>query len=260
MILHWLHQLPDLAILALVVAFVTGVTMAAPHIGRHLLRLPVDKERCDAALDGYKAVMSMVGVVLAFSLVQANNNLHGIEASVGKEAATLSAADRTMLRLGKPEIAALRPLLATYGNSLIKEEFPLLAQGERGPATDAAYTALSKAIRSIGPDDARQTAMYNELLRNLDDLADLREEILTESDLALPNFFWVTTSALLILGVVLATLTESSLSKTVGVAAPAAAVALLLGFVIIVDQPFEGETSVKPDAIQRALVISSHRS
>lgn len=260
MILHWLHQLPDLAILAVVVVTITGVTMLAPHIGRHVMRVPKNQERDDAALDGYKAVMSMVGVVLAFSLVQANGNLHAIETMVGKEAAAFSAADRVMLRIGKPEIVSLRPLLEAYGASLIKDEWPVMAaKGERSPAADAAYTNLSKAIRAIGPDDARQGAMYAELLRHLDDLADVREEILTQSDLALPSFFWVTTVALLALGVLLAFLTDSSLSRTVGVGAPAAAVALLLGFVVIVDQPFEGDTSVKADAIQRALVINAHR-
>lgn len=261
MILHWLHHLPDLGILAVVVTTITAAAMLAPHFGRHVLRIGASKERDDAALDGYKAVMSMIGVVLAFSLVQANGNLHTIEVSVGKEAATLSDIDRIMLRMGKPELASYRPLLAAYGDSLVKDEWPLLAaNGERSPATDTAFSALSKSVRAISPDDKRQESMYGELLRKLDDAADLREEILTQSDLALPSFFWVTACALLILGIVLACLTDSSLGRTVGVGAPAAAVALLLAFVVIVDKPFEGETSVKPTAIERALAINARRS
>ena len=73
----------------------------------------------------------------------------------------------------------------------------------------------------------------------------------------LPNL--ITTCGLLILGLVLAGLTASSLSRTVGVGAPAAGVALLLAFVIIVDLPFEGETSIGPAAIKKTLMIDAHR-
>lgn len=254
-----MHQLPDLAILAITVAVLTALAMAAPHFGRHVLRLPANKERDEAAFDAYKAVMSMVGVVLAFSLVEANGILHNVEAVVGREAATLETTDRVLLRIGKPEWAALRPGLANYAETLIKDEWPRLAAGQRSDAADDAFTAVSKAARAIAPDDARQQAMYNELLRGLDDLSDLREEVLSASAAGLPNFFWITISGLLLIALALAFLTESSLTRTVGVGAPTAAIALLLAFVIIIDLPFEGETSVTPDAIQKALVVNSHR-
>jgi hypothetical protein len=260
MLLHLLHQWTDLSILAVTVIVVTGLAMLAPQVGRHVLRIPADKERDDAAFDGYKALMSMTGVVLAFSLVQANNNLHSVEATVGKEAAAISTVDRVLSRIGKPELAALRPLVAAFGASVVNDEWPLLSDGERSAATDGFYSDLSRQIRAIGPDDAKQTSMYNELLKNLDDLSDLREEVLADSDYGLPKFFWITTCGLLIVGLVLASLTESSLTRTVGVGAPAAGVALLLAFVIIVDLPFEGETSVSPSPIQKALLINSHRS
>jgi hypothetical protein len=259
MILHLLHQLSDVSILALTVIAVTGLTMLAPHIGRHVLRLPKNDERDDAAFEGFKAVMSMTGVVLAFSLVQANGNLQAVNATVAKEAAAMSLTDRAMLRFGKPEVTALRPLLADYGGAVVAE-WPLLTLGQRSAAADVAYTEMSKKARATAPDDSRQQSMYSELLKDLDDLSDLREEVLADSDYGLPKLFWITTVCLLGLGVALAALTAGNLRRTVGVGAPAAAVALLLAFVIIVDLPFEGETSVTPRAIQNALAANSHRS
>jgi hypothetical protein len=75
MLLHFMHQLPDLGILAITLLAITGAAMLAPHMGRHVLRFPNHDERDDAAFDGYKSLMGLIGVVLAFSLVQANNNL-----------------------------------------------------------------------------------------------------------------------------------------------------------------------------------------
>jgi hypothetical protein len=165
-----------------------------------------------------------------------------------------------LLRSGKPDLIALRPLLAKYGESLVNDEWPLLSRGERSDATGEAFNDLTKGVRATSPDDARQQSVYAELLKTMDDLFDLRESILADSELGLPQFFWITTCGLLILGLVLAGLTASSLSRTVGVGAPAAGVALLLAFVIIVDLPFDGETSIGPDAIKKTLTIDAHRT
>jgi len=259
MLFSWLHKFSDLTILAVVVFVVTGLTMAAPYFGRFVLRLKPNAERSTAAFDAFKAIISMVGVVLAFSLVQANGNLRDVQTTVAKEATTLMTTDRILLRIGKPEFAAMRPLLDAYGSALVVSEWPCLATGCRSADADEAFTQLSKKIRSIGPDDARQQSMYSELLKAIDDLADLREQILADTDLSLPEFFWVTNFGLLIIAFGLGALTECTLAQTVGLGSAATAIALLLAFVIIVDRPFEGETSVKSSSIEKALVINSHR-
>jgi hypothetical protein len=50
-----------------------------------------------------------------------------------------------------------------------------------------------------------------------------------------------------------------TLGRTVAIGASAAAIALLLAFVIIVDMPFEGDTSVSPRPLQKALSINAQR-
>ncbi len=64
MFLTVLHQLPDLAILVTVVLLVTALSVVAPIVSHRFLGLSQDQERHDAALDGYKAIMGMIGVVL----------------------------------------------------------------------------------------------------------------------------------------------------------------------------------------------------
>jgi hypothetical protein len=252
--------MPDLAILAWVVVVLTGVAMLAPQFGRRALRWGEDRVREDAAFDGYKAVASMIGVVLAFSLVQANGVLRSLDDVVAKEAATISTTDRVLQRIGQPQLGDLRPALAAYGQSIVNDEWPRLALGQRNPATDDAFAVVSKAIRSATPTDSRQQAMYNELLRNLDNLADLREQIVAATDEGLPHFFWITVLGLMVVCGGLAAVSGAGLSRAVGLGGPATAIALLLAFVIIVDKPFEGETSVKPTAIVKMLVLMSHRT
>ena len=259
-LLSQLHRLPDLAILWVAVGAIAGLAMAAPHLGRHVLRISHDATRDTAAMDAFKAVMAMTGVVLAFALVEANNNLHAIEGIVAKEGAALAATDRALLRSGNPQLIALRPKLAAYGTSIVEDEWPILVEDDRSDATDQAYNALSREARAANPSDARQQAMFAELLKCLDDLSDLREQRLAESESNLPSFFWVAAAGLLLVAFILALLTTATLANTVSLGATAAAVALILSFVAIVDQPFEGETSVKPKEIVKALLLNGRRS
>ena len=68
-----MHRLPDLLILAITVVVLTGLSMAAPFVSRYVFGLPEREKHHSAAPDSYKTVMAMVGLVLAFSLVQAND-------------------------------------------------------------------------------------------------------------------------------------------------------------------------------------------
>ena len=258
-LLYELHRLPDLGILAVIVIVVTGLTMLSPHIGRHILRFPRNSERDAAVFDAFKAIMAMAGVVLAFSLVQANANLHSAQALADKEGSVLSDLDRTLLRSGIPALIELRPALASYAHSLVADEWPALQHGESSAKPDPFYTVVSKGARTFAPVDNRQTTMYAELLRQLDTLSDLRTEIANAADAELPSFFWIATGGLLGIGVILGALADASLARTVGMGATSAAVALLLAFVVIIDRPFEGETAVGPDAIQKAIAVSARR-
>lgn len=259
-LLSALHRLPDAAILGLIVVTVGSLAMAAPHVGRRVLRLRPDEARNAVAVDGYKAVLAMTGGVLAFALVQANANLHAIEALVAREGAALSATDRALLRSGDPRLIALRPALAAYGRSIVDDEWPTLAGEDRSDATDDAYARLSREARTASPPDPRQQAALAELFRTLDDLADLREQRIAASDDELPSFFWVTSGGLLLVALGLGTMASDSLASSVTLGAAAVAVALVLSFVIIVDQPFEGETSVSPKEIVKALALNENRS
>ena len=257
--LSYLHRLPDLGILAVVLSLTIVISLMTPRLGRIVFRAETTPERDEVAFDAFKAIMAMAGVVLAFSLAQADANLRAIETTVGREGSALSAVDRILLRMDKPAFVQARSLVAAYGETLLRDEWPMLSRDERSERADLAYDALSKTVRAITPDNPRQQAMYNELLKNLDDLAEYREEILEDADQSLPSFFWITIGGLMLIGFGLALLTEDTLVRRGGIAATAGAVSLLLTFVIIVDVPFEGQTSVSSHSIERALAVNARR-
>ena len=259
MIFHSLHQLSDLAILCIVVSVGVLIAVAAPLFGSRVLRLAGNEQRDQSSYEAFNAIMAMIGIILAFLLVEANDNLHSIETTVGKEAAAISATDRILTRINEAGLSNLRPELAAFGASVIHDEWPMLRSGDRSPVTDDAYNLLSKDIRAVAPHDPREIAMYNELLKEIDDVADAREQLIVDSELALPNIFWTMIGCLFIAAFGICMFTNDVFSRRIGLAATSGAVALLLAFVIIVDVPFEGETAVSAKPIQSALLVDAQR-
>lgn len=257
--LDWIFDLPNIVILACTVILFGSAAFASPFLGR-LLGLKEDKKRDEASFDAFKAVMAMAGVVLAFSLVQAESNLRADQAMVGREASAMMITDRVLQRMGAEETRQARPLLKAFIESQVKQDWPsLVASAGRSAATDRAYTALSKAVRSFEPQNKRQEIMYAELIKAMDDMSDAREVLVQDSTLRLPPFFWVMALSFVGLGLALGVLCEASITRASALGGTAAGIGLLLSFVVIVDEPFHGETSIKPKAIENVLILNGRR-
>jgi hypothetical protein len=252
------HQLSDLVILIFVVSVCAGSAFASPFIGR-ALGLRSNKERDGTAFDAYKAVMAIAGVVLAFSLVQADSNLRSTQAIVRRESDAIVKADRSLLRFGDPAVLQVRPLLDAFARSQLRDEWPALVDKGRNLTTESRYSDLSRAVRGIEPQSRREETIYAEMIKALDDISDERDAIIDAASAQLAVFFWIVSCSFLVLGLVLGCLTEASISRATALSGTAAGIGLLMSFVAIVDQPFQGETSVKPTPIAGALVLDSNR-
>ena len=84
-VLEYIHFLPSMLVLGVTVLLFGGAAFAAPFAGRRLLGLKDNRTRDAAVFDAFLAVMAMAGVVLAFSLVQADGNLRADQADVGEK-------------------------------------------------------------------------------------------------------------------------------------------------------------------------------
>jgi hypothetical protein len=253
-----IHQLPDLAILFIIVILSAGCAFASPFVGC-AAGLKANKDRDGAVFDAFKTIMAMAGVVLAFSLVQADGNLRSVQSVVGSEANAMMLVDRCLLRFGDPAVAQYRPLLDAFGRSQLRDEWPTLAAKGRSSMTDARYTALSRALRHIEPQSRREEIIYTEMIKALDDMFDDRESLIQNANTQLPDFFWTVSCSFVLLGLLLGGLTEASFGRATALSGTAAGVGLLLAFVVIVDQPFLGQTSVKPAPIEKAVLLDSRR-
>ena len=248
----WIYLLPDDAIIALSVAAIVGATFLALLLCHRVAWFRMPAEHGDAVWEGYRVVVSLTALVLAFSLVQAQNNLRTVQTELRREASALLELDREILRLDIP-VDDLHRSLVQYGQAIVSDEWPLQVQGRRSRQVDGILVDMLRMSRQVGPQDSEAPAIRGSLVRKLEQLADLREDRLTSATLRLPRAFWRATMALVLVTVLLAGATRWTKPYLMAVLLVSAALAVLIALVAIVDVPFRGESAVRPTELRRAV-------
>jgi hypothetical protein len=259
---HFIEFLQDLD--TGVTFFVVSLTMMAltgtmPWLRVRLLRVEVTRAVSDGASDAFKAVSGFMVFVVGFSLVQVQGQFRTTEDLVLKEANAVSTLDRALYHFGTPPSLAARSDLQVYVQSVIQDEWPLLAHSKRSPKTDALAKKFGADVRLLEAETHRQQATENQMLRTLDEMSDLREARLAAAEFGLlPLYWWVMTGLFVIL-LVLSAFTTATIDKTLANCGMICAVSILLTLVLTYEDPFAGDISVEPTALRRVLVIMNER-
>jgi hypothetical protein len=247
-----LYSLPDLGVTILFGSVMAIVFGAAP-----LLRLRlfghVSEASSEIARSTMTAITGFTGVVLAFSLVQAQGNLRSVQQTVAGEALQLEQMDRLLGRYGDAKVAAIRDAVCAYAESVVADEWPKLSEHDSSQRTADLLAALSQRILAIQPAPGRENVLYAELVKVAGQLAESREVRISATDLGLPPIFWQVIGYLTALLVGLAAFVEPRRARAWSLGGLGAGLALLVALVFIFDQPFLGDVSVTPDAIVKAL-------
>jgi hypothetical protein len=254
-----LYGLGEIGVIVLFSTVAVACFVAAPYLGRKLGWTVPNKDRADYIIRAQSTLITVTGIVLAFSLVQAQGNLRQAEELVAKEASTLNTLDRLLLRYGD-QAAALRPLLWTYTTSVIEDEWPALRDGQRSPDTGLKLAPLSRAVFQLDPQPGRQVTIYGEMIKSIDEIVDEREQRVSTANLQLHSEFWLVTFLLGLILVALSTVIEAVAYHTLSIAAQGLALALLAALVFCSDGPFKGNISVSPAPIIKVLAIMKART
>ncbi len=251
--MNWLYWLPEPLML---LASVTTVVLLIVFLPRLLGRVPLlapNAVNSDFVLRLQNTLFTMTGLVLTFTLVQADNNFRRADAAVSAEATQIDQLDRLLSRYGDPEVTAIRPQLHRYAQSIVTDEWPDMLRQHGNPATARAFTPISRRILAISPNTTRESLIFAEMLKSLDAIAESRGLRLNTFSLGLPAAYWeVVLFAIAMLVFVGATI-EQTPFRVVVLAAQTAVVGAFVGFVFIMDQPYRGQTSVSPDAIVKVI-------
>lgn len=257
--LNALYSLPDVAIVLVFTVFWGGLVALLPLLLKKFPRLEATLENTDFVLRIQGTLFTMTGFALAITLVQAQTNFRKVEALVAAEASQINNLDRLMTRYGDPEVSALRIPLLDYAVSIVKDEWPSMAQGHGNPTTYAKFTPLAQGITAINAASGREATLYSEMMKSLDVIAESRDTRLEEAETALPGIYWVIIIFAMTVLVMASCAIRRSSFRTFFLAAQAAILGAFIGVVFISDHPFKGQTAVAAKPFETAIAALKQR-
>jgi hypothetical protein len=219
----------------------------------------VDLDILDTATQN---VMSGAYVVLGFVLVLVMATANDIDSNISKEASQIESLDRLLIMEGSPAAQTARQTLLVYTKSIVSDEWKRLSGGPRNPSTRIYADTLFANLRAIEPLSNRQVALFMDVIKTGDDIAQYRNLRMTSSQSRLPSLFWHL-SYLTLLGVIIISalrLLRPSSIRIFALAVQLAMISWLFATVMILDLPYLGQVKTSPEAFEKAIQIMESRS
>ena len=248
-------DLPDLAIL-LTGAVVTGlVALLVAWMSRRILF----SDR-DGSLESHAKLADLVhGSLLAFTVFTLALVLADVRTNLGKtldsslrEASMITRLDVELEVLGGKEADVARQRLRGYVTAITTRDWPALER--EAPSLSAEGDAWMKdlmiAVRAAARANPDSASAINAFIPQLEDLRLSRLENATKS---VTNVFWWIIFAFLLGAMAMNGRHSSDMVSTALIFLHMAGIGLVLALIVVMDQPFRGETSVPATPIAEAL-------
>jgi hypothetical protein len=244
----WFYSMPIWVASILVLGLALAVGLAGSLGVQKLLRLKVNAEEREVAINLMQVVAAYVGIMIAFAGVEVWQDFTDSKNSVSEEAATVEQLYHDLAIFG-PETLPARAALRNYVISITRDEWPMLSKGQGSEVTQTALLNVFNEVGKLDPTDNRSSAIYEEMLGKVNDLVDLRHDRIVDSRDGIPAILWMIGLVGGLLTVAYAsafTPTRYNVFMTAGIAVTLGMVFL---FILTVDYPFKGEFSVSNEAI-----------
>jgi len=237
------YSLPVWAATVLILGVSLAVGLASSFGLRRVLRLQSSEDDRDHAVSLMQVVAAYIGILIAFAGVQVWQDFSDAQNGVHREAAAAAELYRDLNTYGaetKPQKQALR----AYMESIVRDEWPLLAEGQGSPKTEIALFQLFHGMGEIRPKDERDSTIFAEAFSNLNDLVGLRRDRLIHSTSGMPMILWIVGLVGSVLIVAYTSTFKPSPTNVLMISGISLALGLVFLFILIVDRPYKGAFSV----------------
>jgi hypothetical protein len=228
--------------------FITFSLMIAAII-KYCFSYETRKSHHDVASSIYSTTVSIFGIMLAFVVVLLWQQYHRAADNALKEGKEAVQLYRDLQIYPDKDMAAPAvKALTGFVKSVIEEEYPAMRQMRASPNTEQALHNLSVSLARIQPKNSQEQLLFSKVLRNLDNVADLRDTRLMDMDSSLPDILW---AAILIGGAVTITFSNFLGGKKFWIHAFfTTLLVIIIGTIVFLiielDYPFIGAISAKP--------------
>ena len=199
--------------------------------------------------------LSAAYVILGFTLVLVMGTSDSIDNNLVIEASRIESLDRLLYIEGSEQSKKMQQDLRIYTKSIVEDEWPLLLKGSGSHKTDQHLLKLLDDVRGIKPTDLKGVTLFNSITTRADEIALSRETRILASKNSLPPLFWNISFALLFGVLIIAAmrLSKTTPLRAVALSVQIAMLSLIYTNVMILDQPYKGDTRATPEVIIKAI-------
>ncbi len=250
---YWIYDHPTWQI-GLLFAFVfVATSLIGLFLFRSLFHQWIHTEKRANELVGFSlsSFSVLYGILLGLVAVGAYQNFSDVSNLVTREASCLTGFYRDVSALPGPYNDKLQADLANYTRYTIDYGWPAQRQGHVTTGTTQRMTVLFNDLTAFNPTDRRTEVIFAEAFRQFNNLTELRRARMEEVTVGLPAVLWWVVGIGAFLNIVLIWMLDMEIHVHVVLTA---VLALFLGVVIFLvaamDNPFRGEVSVGPGALE----------
>lgn len=254
-----LYALPDWALLLTWASALAVLLVLMSALVHRVPWLRPNADNSDFVLRLQATLFTITGFVVAFTLVEAISNLRKVDAVVSAEASSINRLDRLLLKYGHDSSQRVRPELLEYARSVVADEWPAMQRGA-SVKTQEDFADVSYGILALEPSPGWQTALYSEILRSYDAVAEARDARLGAVTVSLSAGFWQAITLAVLLLIFVSSTIERNTFRTIILGCQMAVLGTFIGFVFILDQPFKGRSAVKPQMIVQTIAVIESRT
>jgi hypothetical protein len=233
----------------------TLIAMAGPIFIRQRVKLEQLSNNNEVAGFKFATVGVLYAVLLAFAVIVVWEKFSDSESQVAQEAGAAATIYRLADGIHGDAGAALHERLTEYVKVAISDDWPAMAEGHGSKAATEALDALYKTTLQFSPSGARDSDLLSEVLHQLDLLTQSRRARLVAASGIVPDVLW-----LVLFGGAVLTVCFTFFFGTENVYAQATMTGVLallifsgLLIIVMIDRPFAGTVSVRPEALAAVL-------
>lgn len=251
---YWIYSLPNWLLGTLIVSLFVGLALVGLFLSRPIVRrLTGSSSKHNDLVSYFFASMGVFyGLAMGLIAVATWENYTEVDGVVTAEAAAVASLYRDLDGYPQPLRGQLESLMRDYAQLVIDREWPAHKNGVALEDGDVLLDRLENEIMSFEPTKEREKIVHSEVLRSLDTVQEQRRLRLQAVSTGLPAALW---SVVLLGAVVNGLMTylfwvDNLKMHAALVVLLAIFIALLVYLTAAMDNPFRGEFSVSPDALQ----------
>jgi hypothetical protein len=236
-------------LLALAIAY-------AAHRLWFAIRLEAIEEHNKLADVVHGSLLAFTVFVLALVLADVRANLGRADDMVSREGSYISRLSRDLGSIGSEAALKARGHLKSYVQIVASEEWRTLSRKDAtlAPGADRAMAELVAEVRALAAAHTDVAGSLRAMMDKIEEHRQIRQEIATKT---VPNVFWWIITMFLFGAMIMNGRHKLNLTTLSLISMHMAAIGLVLALIVIMDEPFRGETSISPASLLKAVMATS---